>query len=67
MKPMVEIRIPGLDHSLSTEGEWVRDDTLLPRDYDYRDFKGLAAKRALARSAERTGRQLRFGDSMASR
>lgn len=64
---MVEIRIPGLDHSLSVEGEWVRDDTYHIRQYDYRDPKGLPAKLKIERRSEQNREQLRIGDAMAAR
>ena len=64
---MVEIRIPGLDHSLSTDGEWVADDSYHRRNYDYRDPKNLATRRKAERLSEQAGSYLPIGPHVATR
>lgn len=49
---MVQIRIPGLDHSLSDEGEWVPDEAYHRRNYDYRDPKKNTATRKTERQSD---------------
>ena len=64
---MVQIRIPGLDHSLSTDGEWLPDDSFHRRNYDYRYPKNLATKRKAERLSEQTGSYLPIGPHVAPR
>lgn len=64
---MVQIRIPGLDHSLSMDGEWLPDDSYHRRNYDYRDPKQLATKRKTERLCDQRGDFLPIGSHVAPR
>lgn len=64
---MVEVRIPGLGHSLMEDGCWVRTSEKLPPLKDYLDPKGLAKKRRLERLSAEDPRQGALWHDMAPR
>lgn len=54
-RTMVQVRIPGLDHSLMEDGSWMPDETYYRRNYDYRDPKKNAATRKTERQSDERG------------
>jgi len=50
--------IPGLDHCLTTEGEWVPTAVYLFTHNDYRDQRNLARRIKVERRSVQTGRQI---------
>lgn len=62
---MVEIRIPGLDHSFSGEGEWVETENYHGLSKYADCVKRLNSKRKAPRVRPQEGDQLPLGEDMA--
>ena len=65
--PKLRVKIPGLDHCLSEDGQWIRTSHDLLTHYDHRDPRNLPKRQKTERKATSDPRQLPFWDSVAHR
>ncbi len=63
---MVEVRIPGLDHSLMQDGSWAVDEDYHRLADEQERIKRSSRKREASRVREQNSGQVRIGDDVAA-